>query len=154
MVWKKNNYDDYNGYNEEDNYLDYDKEYKDYDKDFDKDYEEEYKNYTKDSSLDSDFNDEDEEEVEVDTINPDTVDKDIMGYFVDARVTSKRSTTFKKKKKEKITYQVGQAIFLTNKKCNATIVYGPYELDKKQMYEVELDNTVISVEERHIKIID
>ena len=144
MDWEKNKYKNYN-------YDEYDSYDKDYDKDYENLYKENYDNeYLNDYNEDIDSDDNEEN----DSINIATVDKDVMEYFLDGRVASKKSTTFKKKKKDKITYKNGQAVFITNKKCNATIIYGPYELDKKQMYEIEIDNTVISIEEKYIKVLD
>lgn len=114
-------------------------------KDKDNDYQEnEYSDNSFDSDSDSDEDSEEEEERLITKL-----DDELIEMFSDARIITKKS--FKtKKKKDKIIYITGDAVKANGRKGN--ILYGPYEVDGKQMYEVEIDgNGVISAEEKNIE---
>lgn len=77
------------------------------------------------------------------------LDDELLEYFSEARIISKKPSG-KHKKKEKIIYLAGQEVTVQGRK--GTIIYGPYDQDGKQMYEIELENNgVICTEDKHIK---
>lgn len=109
---------------------------------------------------DYDYNYQDEEEVDVRTLKfeeDDTEeeevdeqadlrkmidDEDIISCLDDARVPT-RAPNGKRKRKEKVTFTVGERVVYRKKE--ATVIYGPYERSAKQMYELQLaDGSVVS----------
>lgn len=111
-------------------------------KDKDNNQETEYE----DNFFESD-SDEDSEEDEGRLIKK--LDDELLEMFSEARIITKKSSK-QKKKKEKIIYTMGDAVKASGRK--GSILYGPYEVNGKQMYEIEIDgNGVISVEEKNIE---
>lgn len=101
-------------------------------------------------SLIEDEDELDEEEANTKNLKEAIEDGELLGYFNDARISTSSSTKFKKKKKEKIVFESGQQAIYKNKEI--TILYGPYENDSKQMYEVQLsDGSVTSLASTSIK---
>ena len=99
------------------------------------------------------FDDEDDEDEASDEAQlMKSMDGDLAGYFSDARMfTPKKMTNSMKKKPKKIIYKNGDQVIVTNK-GNGSIIYGPYEVNKKQMYEVELANgDLISIDDKHLQ---
>lgn len=159
MSRKKYNdyYDDYNGeyYYDDDNYYNSDKYYdryyrnnndddnEDEDRYLDNDDEMENENYDNYN----DNNDNDEEEIN-------SIDDDLAGYFSDARIfSSKKNTDNTKKRAKKIVYKIDDKIVVsTNKiKNNGIVLFGPYNVNNKQMYQIELDNgNIIEIDDKHI----
>ena len=93
-----------------------------------------------------DFEDDEESEDADRLFNK--LDDELLEMFSEARIITKRSSK-QKKKKEKIVYLMGDNVKVNNRK--GIILYGPYEIDNKQMYEIEIENEgVISAEEKHI----
>ena len=91
-----------------------------------------------------------EEEEEDDELNDNKLandmDDDLAEYFSDARMMPKKTS---KKKKAKVVYKTGDEV--TTKQGKGHIIYGPYEVNKKQMYEIELDSgDLISLDDKHI----
>lgn len=98
--------------------------------------------------------DEDEEdEVEDNRDIRDAIDdEDIVNCFDDAHVSTK-TTIGKRKRKEKVVYNVGDAVIYRKK--SATVLYGPYERGVRQMYELQLsDGSVVSATATAIKKTD
>jgi hypothetical protein len=96
---------------------------------------------SEDTALDD--TEDDEEEGQLPNLDP-----ELMEMFSEARIITKKSSK-SKKKKEKVIYNCGERVSVKGKK--GTIIYGPYEVDNKQMYEIDIDdNGVISAEEKHI----
>ena len=95
------------------------------------------------------FDDEDYEEND-DYKLVSNMDNDLAGYFSDARVFAKKTTSTKKKQKQKTSsYKIGDKV--TVKGVKGSIIFGPYEVDKKKMYEIELDNgELISIDDKKI----
>lgn len=160
MSRKKYNdyYDDYNGeyYYDDDNYYNSDKYYDRYyrnnndddndeeDRYLDNDDEMENENY---NNYNDDDNDNDEDEIN-------SIDDDLAGYFSDARIfSSKKNTDNTKKRAKKIVYKIDDKIVVsTNKtKNNGIVLFGPYNVNNKQMYQIELDNgNIIEIDDKHI----
>ena len=150
----------------------FDDEYQeDYEKYDEKDYEPMYEKYSyhddeynddygfsskKKSKSFYDLNNDDEDEEENEEPLEKNVDDDLAGYFADARMFSskKKLVDTMKKKPKKIVYKADDKVTVTANKTvsNGTIVFGPYEVNKKQMYQVELDNgDLIEMHDKHIK---
>ena len=91
-----------------------------------------------------------EEESEDDSRLMNNMDDDLAEYFSDARMLPKKtSSTTMKKKKNKVVFKTGDKIEC--KEGTGSILYGPYDVDTKKMYEIELDNgNIISIDEKHI----
>ena len=120
---------------------------------FDYDEYDEYNGYGDDlqNNLKYDYQYETDDEEDEDISQDLSIDKDLAGYFSDARVSTKSKSSTNKKKVKKITYKTGTKV-LINKKEEGTIIYGPYESNKKQMYEVELANgDLISIDDKHMQ---
>lgn len=92
--------------------------------------------------------DNEEEEKDISKV----LDDDLLEYFNDAKIyVSKNGSKSKRKKKEKIIFESGQTVFYKNEKCS--VIYGPYERDGKQMYELETESdNIISAEYSSIKL--
>jgi hypothetical protein len=99
----------------------------------------------------SSLNEEDDEDEDIsDNINEDKLkntidDEKLLECFSDARMSTKGhgSTTMKKKKKDKIIYNIGDKVVYRKKK--ASVLFGPYEKNYKQIYEIQMeDGTVTS----------
>ncbi len=111
-------YDDYDGYN-----------------DYNYDYDERSSQYNK---YFEDDDDEDEKNL-ADTID----DDDILQCFDDARISTKATIMKPKKKKQEKIFNSGEIVTYRGK--NATIVYGPYEKNYKQLYEIQThDGKIVS----------
>lgn len=95
---------------------------------------------------------EDEDEASDEARLMKSIDGDLAGYFSDARMFApKKMTNNMKKKPKKIVYKNGDQVIVANK-GNGSIIYGPYEVNKKQMYEVELANgDLISIDDKHLQ---
>ena len=110
------------------------------------------KDYQNDEEYDANFFDDvidDEESPESEQRLINKLDDELIEYFSDARIIIKKTLKKNKKKKEKVIYTIGQTVNIGTKK--GIIIYGPYEVDGKSMYEIEIDdNGVISVEEKYI----
>ena len=156
----KNDYDDDYSYNSDNDYNDNfysNEDYKYNDNDYDKDG---YIKYTDDSyddlqppkrykSINAIFDDgEDSEDDDDDSSLMHTVDNDLAGYFSDARLgmPKKKMVDTMKKKPKRITYKAGDQVTATinRQTVTGTILFGPYESNKKQMYQLELDNGEIA----------
>jgi len=104
-------------------------------------------------SLDEDEDEDDMLEHDEDIFK--ILDPDILKYLNDDRSFSKKSfikpsSLIKKKKKDKIIYEIGEKIKIKNEKC--CIIYGPYEIEGKQMYEIETNaGNIISIEDKFIE---
>ena len=149
----KNNYDEsYNDDYNENFYLDEDYKYNDYNKN-------DYMSYTDDSyddlqpkqykSINAIFDDGDEsEEDEDDSSLMHTIDNDLAGYFSDARlgIPKKKMVDTMKKKPKRIIYKAGDQVIATinRQTVKGTVLFGPYESNKKQMYQLELENGEIA----------
>ena len=123
------------------------KEHKQFD-----DFEKEDLEYdTKYEDTDFSLDDDDFEECEGDISK--VLDPELLEYFNDAKVIGSKKTNFskqKKKKKDKVVYESDQKVKFKGKKC--TILYGPYDKDNKQFYELETENgNVISAEYSQIE---
>lgn len=75
------------------------------------------------------------------------LDSDLVKYFSEARVGSKKKITNKKSKKEKAIFNVGEKIKVNN--IIGSVIYGPYEnKDGKTFYEIETNDGIISIEDK------
>lgn len=75
------------------------------------------------------------------------LDPDLIEYFNEAQVIKKKTfnSKTKKSKKDREIYPAGTPVKFQNQQC--TVLYGPYDLDGKDMYELETtDGNVISGE--------
>lgn len=175
----KKNYSYSDDYDYQD-YNDYDKEYKNYDDKYDDSYKDDnYKddNYRNGSEYDEEqyyneeynnlknyndkyyYNDEYNENNKYASYNKETendlskdVDDDLAEYFSDAHIFSSKKQSNKKRNK-RIIYKVDDKIMvLINKIQNkGQILFGPYDINKKQYYQIELaDGNIIEADEKHI----
>ena len=151
----KNSYDDYND--------DYNGYYNDYDNDY---YNEYYDNneyssrkyYNKKDLYEEYENDDlneydDNEEI---TDNDISIDEDLAGYFTDARLYSMKTNddSNTKKKPKKIIYKIDDKVIISMNKTTSKgqILFGPYEVNKKQMYQIELeDGQLIEADDKHLQ---
>lgn len=124
-----------------------------------------YNNYNEvksHKSLNDIFNDDEDEEAMTSTANDNadndllqSVDDDLAGYFSDARLFApkKKMVDTMKKKPKRIIHKAGAKVNATVNKQAVTgiILFGPYESNKKQMYQLELDSgEIIEAEEKKI----
>jgi hypothetical protein len=119
---------------------------------FDDDNVYEKNNYN--DTLEEIYEDEDDEVLERDDDIFKVLDPEILEYLNDEKSTPIKKTiktsSLKKKKKDKIVYEVDEKVRVKGEKCS--IIYGPYEVDGKQMYEIETSQgNVISVEDKFIE---
>ena len=118
-------------------------------------YEDEYTNKPK-KSLNDIASEEDEEEETEENISANDVDDDLAGYFADARSFSnkKKPEDQVKKKPKKIIYKAGDLVKIAFNRTTkyGTILFGPYEMNKKQMYQIELDDTqeLFETDDKHL----
>lgn len=128
----------------------------DYDNDVYERYDNGYDTYTYSSynySQDEDFQDEESSEFKEQT---DKIDDDLADYFSDARVGVKPKNNKKKKnvKQKRVIFSSGDIVNIKRlgQEFKASIIYGPYEVDKKQMYEVEINGgEIIEIGEKFIQ---
>ena len=103
-------------------------------------------------SQEDNYQDEESSEFKEQT---DKIDDDLADYFSDARVGVKSKNKKKKTMKpKKIVFSSGDIVNIkrAGKEIKASIIYGPYEVDKKQMYEVEIDGgEIIEIGEKFIQ---
>lgn len=145
-----NDYDQNYSYNQYNNYKDiyeddYKDDYKDDNEDLKNDYNEE--NYYNENN---DYYDNDNKELDK-NLSKD-VDEDLAEYFSDAHIFSSKKQSNKKRNK-RIIYKVDDKIMvLINKVQNkGQILFGPYDVNKKQYYQIELtDGNIIEADEKHI----
>ena len=118
---------------------------------------------TNKKSINDIFNDDedDEEEGENSENNTleNTMDNDLAGYFSDARLFApkKKMTDTMKKKPKRIFHKAGAQVTATinRQTVNAKVLFGPYESNKKQVYQLELDNgDLAEVDEKKIKPVE
>lgn len=155
-------YDDLDNYLEEDDY-NYDEErYNQYDNEYKNYYydnEEEdpsYQTHTK-KSINDIFNDDEEDELnESDNKLINAMDNDLAGYFSDARLFApKKKMVDTMKKKPKRIFHKAEAkviVSINRQTLNAKVLFGPYESNKKQVYQLELDTGELAeIDEKKIK---
>ena len=162
MSRKKYNdyYDDYNGeyYYDDDNYYNSDKYYDRYYRNNNDDNDEEDRYLDNDDEIENEsynnYNDDDNNDNDNDEDEINSIDDDLAGYFSDARIfSSKKNTDNTKKRAKKIVYKIDDKIVVsTNKtKNNGIVLFGPYNVNNKQMYQIELDNgNIIEIDDKHI----
>ena len=103
------------------------------------DYDDTY-DYDNRSKYNKFFDDDDEEEEKQATKN---IDSDLFPYIDDARISTKATTFKTKKKKQEKIFKIGDAVFYRNKE--AVVVFGPYEKNYKQLYEIQThDGKIVS----------
>lgn len=94
---------------------------------------------------------EDEEEITRDgqmNIDDDTIMDSLNDAHISTRKT--RATTIKKKKKNEMEFAMGDNVIYRKKQ--ATVIYGPYEKNYKQVYELQVqDGTIVSAISTSIK---
>lgn len=174
MNYKRRNYDDdYTSYKDDD-YMDYEYDNENYNDDSYTAYQDDYKDMYNDSydefeyekkkykSINTIFDDDEEdnditanEEADVDADLMKSMDNDLAGYFSDARLFApkKKLVDTMKKKPKRVIHKAGARINTTINKQNVTgiVLFGPYESNKKQMYQLELDSgEIIEAEEKKI----
>ena len=142
------NYDYDDNYSSD--YYGYEDKYSSY---YNDEYQDEYSSKKK-SFYDEEENDEDNDDSEK---LAETMDNDLAGYFSDARLFSspkkKMGDTIKKKPK-KIVYKAGEKIVVSANRAQNVghILFGPYEANKKQMYQIELETgELVEADDKHIK---
>jgi len=131
----------------------------DYDNDiYDNDVYEKYNStYEDDYSNTYDYYDEyQEEESSEIKEKTDKIDDDLVDYFSDARVGRPKTNKKKKssKQKKKVLFSSGDIVLIkqAGNELKASIIYGPYEVDKKRLYEAEIDSgEIIEIDERFIQ---
>ena len=114
-----------------------------------------YKQYQEDlnpnESTFFDYDEDDDEECNGDITK--VLDSELIEYFNDARVIpSKKNNLFKtkKKKRDKIIFEMDQKVKVNGTKC--IVLYGPFEKDNKQYYELETEaGNVIRAEYNQIE---
>lgn len=158
--------------------MNYDKDYDNYSDDYDYDkYDESYKEdyhdayYTDESyddpsyqnnlkkSIDTIFDDDEELENndnESDEKLMKSMDNDLAGYFSDARLFApkKKLVDTMKKKPKRIIHKAGTKVIasINRQVVNGTVLFGPYESNKKQMYQIELESgDLAEIDEKKIK---
>lgn len=136
----------YYKYNKYNDYID--DEY--YDKD---QYNDQYNDNYNDDRYD-DYNDENY--IDENIQNTDlSIDEDLAGYFNDARLFSMKAEDENvKKKPKKIIYKIDDKVIISmNKtKVKGQILFGPYDVNKKQMYQIELeDGQLIESDDKHLQ---
>lgn len=147
-------YDDNDETDEEliEQYYTYDDQYKN--EEYDNLYENQYN-----SQYDDQYKDDTENELyENETNLNDKVDDDLAGYFSDARLfntaSKKKPEDEKKKKPKRIIYKANDKIVFNVNKATVSgiILFGPYDVNKKQMYQIELeDGSLAEADEKHIR---
>ena len=88
----------------------------------------------------------------IDDDNVENIDDDLVEYFSDARVYSNKKNPNKKRNK-RIIYKIDDNILVLNNKVKnkGIILFGPYDVNKKNMYQIELANgDIIEADEKHI----
>lgn len=83
----------------------------------------------------------DEEDIELSRENKlvEKLDPEILKYFNDARLITKRSKTrLKQKKKKKKSFKINDQVKYKN--ISAQIIYGPFDNNNVKMYEIETDS--------------
>lgn len=133
----------YYNYNKYNDYID--DEY--YDKD---QYNDKYDN----DRYDDNYNDENY--IDENIQNTDlSIDEDLAGYFNDARLFSMKAEDENVKKKPKrIIYKIDDKVIISmNKtKVKGQVLFGPYDVNKKQMYQIELeDGQLIEADDKHLQ---
>ena len=101
-----------------------------------------------DENLNDNFNNiknEDEEDNDSDEISLEKeneiikiLDDDLIKYFGEAKIINKRKLNNNFKKNKRKDFIVGQKIKINN--MSGKILFGPYEIGNKLMYEIELEN--------------
>lgn len=95
-----------------------------------------------------------EDELDDDSALAKNIDDDLADYFSDARIFStKKNNDSTKKRAKKIVYKTDDKIIamINKEKNNGIILFGPYEVNKKQMYQIELDSgDIIEADDKHI----
>lgn len=146
-----NNDNDYrdDSYRDDNNRDDYDEE-----RYYDEEYNDNLKSYKDKYYYNDDYNENDKysynKEFENDLSKD--VDEDLAEYFSDAHIFSSKKQSNKKRNK-RIIYKVDDKIIvLVNKIQNkGQILFGPYDINKKQYYQIELaDGNIIEADEKHI----
>lgn len=109
---------------------------------------EDYNSYNEKKFVTDDLYEEEDSDDDSRLMN--NMDDDLAEYFSDARMLPKKTaSTTMKKKKNKIIFKTGDKVEC--KEGTGSILYGPYDVDAKKMYEIELDNgNIISIDEKHI----
>ena len=104
-----------------------------------------YKDDDLDDQLVDNFNytkieEEDEEEISLEKENEiiKKLDDDLIKYFGEAKIINKRKLNNNFKKNKRKDFIVGQKIKINN--MSGKILFGPYEIGNKLMYEIELEN--------------
>ena len=104
-----------------------------------------YKDDDLDDQLIDNFNytkieEEDEEEISLEKENEiiKKLDDDLIKYFGEAKIINKRKLNNNFKKNKRKDFIVGQKIKINN--MSGKILFGPYEIGNKLMYEIELEN--------------
>ena len=156
------NFDDkysYNSYDEYDSYDNYQDEYnyKDDYKDayLNESYEESYEKKPY-KSIHTIFEDDEAESDESNANLMNSMDNDLAGYFSDARLFApkKKLVDTIKKKPKRVIHKAGVRVTATVNKQSVTgvVLFGPYESNKKQMYQLELDSgEIIEAEEKKLR---
>ena len=99
------------------------------------------------------FNDDEDDDFADDAKLMKSMDGDLAGYFSDARVFAPKKSAAQKKAKKPQPYKNGEKVIVNGKE--GTVVYGPYEVNKKKMYEIELvDGDLISTDDKHISPVE
>lgn len=143
-----NNNQQYYNYNKYNDYIDdeyYDKEK--YNDSYDNDRYDD--NYNDENYIDENYNDENIQNTDL------SIDEDLAGYFNDARLFSMKAEDENvKKKPKKIIYKIDDKVIISmNKtKVKGQILFGPYDVNKKQMYQIELeDGQLIESDDKHLQ---
>ena len=131
----------------------------DYDNDiYDNDVYEKYNsNYEETYSTTYDYYDEyQDEEISEIKEKTDKIDDDLVDYFSDARIGRIKTNKKKKnlKQKKKVSFSSGDIVFVKQdgNEFKASIIYGPYEVDKKRLYEAEINGgEIVEIDERFIQ---
>lgn len=161
---RRRNYDDYDGYDyDENDYMNENYSYyssstnKNLYGDEENDYIDDYAEETNVDFIKEEYNyEEDKDYYASDELNGNELetDDDLADYFADARIFSTKKKTIKAKKRpKKQIYKADEKIIVSmNKEKNSGIIlFGPYDVNKKQMYQIELDDgSIIEADDKHI----
>lgn len=71
-------------------------------------------------------------------VTDDDAEADVDAFLDDIQPMNQRSTTIKKKKKNEIIFNVGDKVIYRKKQ--ATVLFGPYEKNYKQVYELQMED--------------
>jgi len=111
-------------------------------------------NYEKKNDEKNEENEDDNEEDKISLEKEEKIikilDDDLLKYFGDAKIITKRKSNNNFKKNKKKDFTIGQKIKIND--LHGKILFGPYEINGKLMCEIELENgNIISEDVNNFK---